>query len=506
MFDFQIPEDTHSQVSLNRLEALAMEAYNSGRISLSDVAAMESHLPGILLNNYPEGGFTTKPSSQNLSFAMESTFDKTSSIKLAIIATLMAFIFKYITSLGSTKFTTGGGGGGSVGSSGSINKNKEDLAEEVTNLDEEIKSTRAAIDALDEQNRTSILNQDENGLGALLASMVEVYNQFETNQSIVFDIKKTSGYANTIKLLSERYNREIFFAGLDDTSGTFEKQVFFYIPPFLSHADPKAELQRVKSILQVFTDFGGEVSNWAVELESKLSYQNSQAKLAIVEALKQLYSYDGSTPFPHRVITTLQTKLNMPLTETQQLSKYKTFAAEINTIISALFNLPDPSDGAATTTYRKRLKELQTSFIEKGKSSEVEGFLNNAIEINEEIVAEFRKLNTEDWEVKLNKLLATSSSRLADYQTNVDNEHYEGGQQGHVDNPTKEQLVEFVRVHSEIEAFVKMWLSVVAALPKFSIGVVKVDQNLVRIIDKLKLMTSHHSKLSKIIDKLAKGN
>ena len=85
-----------------------------GGASMSDIMQLESFIPGIAMESYPRGGFSTERSPLNYSIALEMAMDARKALLLGGAAGLIGIIFAIIK-----KFSGGGGGGeGSGGGSG----------------------------------------------------------------------------------------------------------------------------------------------------------------------------------------------------------------------------------------------------------------------------------------------------------------------------------------------------------------------------------------------------
>lgn len=502
MFNQEQPLLRGDMDKIHKLERLALEAYDAGVISLNTVSQMEACLPGVIFNNYPEGGFSVEPSKQNITVALENAFVKTNGVKLAIIATLIAFIFKYVTSINSTKFATGGAGGGGLGSPASVNDNKKKVSEEAKALAEQIKETQEQIARLEAEKRLAILNQNEHGLGELLTSMVDVFNQFEPNK-LMFDVKKTSEYSKVIRELSNRYNREIFFNHLDHADPS--SLTFFYLPPFLNDANPDERLGQVEQLFGIFSQYGADVMNWLNDVTAALSNHNTDAK-TVGDINKQLYPVDGSTPFPVRLSAVLYEKLKLTQSPNQDNIRYRQLGSEVKAFINKIMVLPNPEHNEETVLYRKRLKELQESFFDDDTHGQATRVLDKSLDLNEKIVKSFESLDVKAWQEKLTRASQLASRRKTELNEIVKNPDYDGYKNNHVELADRETLFDYIHSLDEVLAFISMWLDVVAALPKFSITIAKVDQNLGRIIDKLHQMVSHQKRLASIISQLAKGN
>lgn len=105
---------TAQEQDLDRADALAnlqAEITQAGAISRQDVMTAEAIAPGVLLDNYPRGGWTEERSTQNLKVSLEF-MDKKMAVFAGIgVLGLLAAILRYFLKKDKSSDSSSGGGG-----------------------------------------------------------------------------------------------------------------------------------------------------------------------------------------------------------------------------------------------------------------------------------------------------------------------------------------------------------------------------------------------------------
>lgn len=146
------------------LESVQAEIINAEGISYNDVITLEKICPGILLDNYPPGGWTEERSTKNLKPSLEFISQKTAMFAGAGLLGVLAIIFKFFWKKKSESSKDGGGTESRTYKEVSDTQKTTETA--ATECDSEIAKLTANIGnytlQLDEKHRGKIKNELNN--------------------------------------------------------------------------------------------------------------------------------------------------------------------------------------------------------------------------------------------------------------------------------------------------------------------------------------------------------
>lgn len=440
---------------------------NQGAISLDNVVSMESACPGVILNQMPTGGFTEEPSSTNYVISLEMAADKSKILKGVLALSVLALIWKFLSTYKSDSFQQGGGGSVMRGSSQSHINNVEVIkkgSEAINKVRDDIKQDGEKLSAA---KLVPAIDKNETFVNAV-KNLVEVYNQqYNADNGMKFEM--TNSAYTTFASLSEKFN-------------TSKSPVSFsnYLIPLFTSANPQ---QKIESLSAFIKELSGKIrptTVWCVEVIKLIDKQNVSVTSALNEKLNKM-------PFDFKASLTSNFKLS---------SENPTDAiAKVNEYLTTMLGASADADSQGA---RKFLEQLTKDAID-GKINPLAAAITK---LNDEL-ANLLKVIDESYsqEHEFTKLLTNVANHADDASNAVESAHVTKQS-----NTSQEEINAYLNAMANSKAIITAWVGLLTIPTKIVRGLDVLERIDAATIRSLSLMYREFKKCYDLLIEFMKAN